>query len=75
MKDKSLGILLTALFGLSGLAVITLAWLWPTLESERFMATVAGSFGILIATSQTLKVRRPPGTERERIPVEVDSPR
>jgi hypothetical protein len=73
MKDKSLGILLTALFGMSGLAVITLAWLWPTLESERFMATMAGSLGILIATSQTLRLRRSSETERKRIPVEVDN--
>lgn len=73
MKDKSLGILLTALFGLSGLAVITLAWLWPTLEGERFPATMAGSLGIMIATSQGIRLRRSPETEEKRVPVEVEN--
>ena len=73
MKDKSLGILLTALFGLSGLAVIILAWLWPTLESERFMAVLAGSLGILIATLQVLRLKRTPTAEGKGVPVELDN--
>ena len=58
MKDKGLGIWLIALFGLSGLCVILLAWLWPTLASERLVATLAGSAGLLIALLRAVTLRK-----------------
>ena len=61
MRDKSLGILLMGLFGISGVAVLMLAWLWPTLESERITAIFVGSAGILIASTQLLMLRRSSG--------------
>jgi len=49
MRDKSLGVFLTVLFGISGMAVLLLVWLLPTLESERTMAIFVGSAGLLVA--------------------------
>ena len=63
MRDKSLDIWLIVLFGISGLAVLLLAWLWPTLESERIMATFAGSSGLFVASIRTLMLKRPPVTK------------
>lgn len=78
MRDKSLGIWLTVLFGISGIAVLLLAWLWPTLEPERITATLTGSAGILVALIQVLTLRRSPGRTADKpavIEVEIkDSP-
>ena len=62
MKDKSLDIWLIMLFGISGIAVLLLAWLWPTLESERIMATFAGSAGLFVALVRALMLKRLPVT-------------
>lgn len=75
MKDKSLGIWLIILFGASGLAVILLAWFWPTLQPERITATLAGMFGVAIATVRALLFRQSPingDAEHTSAKVEVD---
>ncbi len=72
MKDKSLGIWIIILFGISGIAVIGLAWLWPTLESDRFITTIAGSIGIIVAGAQGLMLRQPHVTPGEQVAVEVE---
>ncbi|MFC1970593.1 hypothetical protein ACFLV0_01455 [Chloroflexota bacterium] len=58
MKDKSLDILMMVLFGISGTAVLILAWLHPALESDRISATLAGSIGLFIALLRALKLKR-----------------
>ena len=74
MEDKSLGILLTVLFGISGMAVILLAWLWPALASERIIATFVGSAGLFIALTRILVLKRlMVKAENERIPVKVET--
>ena len=74
MEDKSLGILLTVLFGISGMAVIVLAWLWPAPASERIMATIVGSAGLFIALTRILVLKRlPVKADNERIPVKVET--
>ncbi len=70
MKDKSLGIWLIALFGVSGLAVITLAWLWPTLQSDRIVATLTGLVGIAVAIIRALTLRQ--SNNVKRVPVEAE---
>jgi hypothetical protein len=73
MKDKSLGIWLIALFGISGLSVMTLAWLWPTLQSERLVATLTGSVGLLIAIIHALMLRKSlAGMNTEQAAVKVN---
>ena len=57
MKDKSLGIFLMAIFGLLGIAILVLAWLWPMPASERIMATFIGATGIFVALTRVLLLR------------------
>jgi len=57
MKDKSLDIWLIMLFGISGMAVLLLGWLWPTLESERITATLTGSGGLFVASIRALMLK------------------
>ena len=49
MKDKSLSITLVLIFGISGIAMLMLAWLQPMPGSERVMAFFIGSVGLLVA--------------------------
>jgi hypothetical protein len=56
-RDKSLGIWLILLFGISGIAVLMLAWLWPVLHSERITAIFAGAAGLVLASTQTLVLK------------------
>ena len=55
MKDKSLGTMLAVLFGASGLVVVLLGWLLPSLAADRPIATAAGVFG-LVVSARALKV-------------------
>jgi len=71
MKDKSLGIWLIILFGVSGLAAISLGWLLPWLESERILTTLAGLAGILIALIQVFVLRQ--SIESKKVPVEIET--
>jgi Flp pilus assembly protein TadB len=73
MKDKSLGIWLIVLFGLSGLAVIVLAWLWPTLQSDRITATLLGGVGIAVAVIRALMFRQSPADKQAAIKVPVEN--
>ena len=52
MGDKSLGILLMVLFGISSITILVLAWLWPMPGLERVLATFIGVFGLLVALSR-----------------------
>ena len=61
MKDKSLDIWLIVLFGISGMAILLLGWLWPTLESERITATLTGSVGLFMASIRALLLKRSSG--------------
>ena len=73
MKDKSLERWLITIFGISGLAVTMLAWLWPAMESERVMATLAGLTGLLIALFRYTVLKKLNKTENERVTVEVEA--
>jgi len=70
MKDKSLAIWLIVLFGVSGVAVIALAWLWPTLQSDRIVATFTGFLGVAIAVIRALTLRK--STQEKQVTVEVE---
>lgn len=72
MRDKSLGIFLMVLFGISGIAVLVLAWVWPMPTSERIPATLAGSIGIFVALVRVLLLKPlQNGTNAEQAPVEL----
>jgi hypothetical protein len=72
MKDKSLEISLIAVFGISGMAIILLGWLWPALESDRIMATLVGLTGMLIAFFRYMGLKKYFRTEAKRVAVEVE---
>ena len=57
MKDKSLNITLISIFGISGIAMLMLAWLQPMLGPERIMAFFIGSIGLLVALIRTLMLK------------------
>jgi hypothetical protein len=71
MKDKSLGIWLIVLFGVSGLAVISLGWLLPWLESERAVATLGGLTGIVVAIVRAIMLRRAP--DKRPVTMEIEA--
>jgi len=76
MRDKSLGVFLMVLFGISGMAVLLLVWLLPTLESERTMAIFVGSAGLLVALIQVLALKRSSGRmddEQDMVTVEAEN--
>jgi len=72
MKDKSLGILLIGLFGITGLAAIALGWLLPWLESERVPVMLAGGAGLMIAGIQAFILRRKPVIKRVPVGIDLD---
>ena len=61
MKDKSLGIFLMALFGISGMSILLLAWLWPMPASERVLTAFIGSVGLVVALSRVRWLKSPQG--------------
>jgi hypothetical protein len=74
MRDKSLNLLLMVLFGVTGIAVLALTWFSPIIQSERPLATLAGSVGLLVSLSQVgvLKSRRDKSDESVVINVEIE---
>ena len=74
MKDKSLNITLISIFGISGIAMLMLAWLQPMLGSERVMAFFVGSIGLLVALTRMLMLKTQRIQPETRIvAVEVES--
>ena len=73
MKDRSLGIWLIVMFGMSGLAVIVLGWFLPSLQPDRITATIAGSFGVFIATILAFTLRQSTAGKKVTVEVETES--
>ena len=72
MRDRALSAFLIALFGISGIAIMTLAWVRPMPASDRILSTLVGSAGLLVVFTQALLLKSSPSREKaERIPVEV----
>ena len=72
MRDKSLGVFRVALFGISGMAILALAWAQPMPVVERFMATFIGSVGFLVAVVWGLLLRpQQVRAGEEGVPAEV----
>ena len=73
MIDKSLGIFLMVLFGISSIAVLILAWVWPMLSSERILATVIGTAGLFVVLIRARLLKSlQDKTDTEQVPVEVE---
>ena len=73
MRDKSLGIFLMVLFGISGIAILMLAWLQPMPASERILTTFVGSTGLFVALVRALMLKSPQAkTDGEQVLVKVE---
>jgi len=73
MRDKSLGIFLVVLFGISGITVLMLAWVQPMPASERILATLIGSSGLFVALVRALLLKSlHAGADTEQVSVEVE---
>jgi hypothetical protein len=73
MQDKSLDIFLILLFGVSGIAVLVLAWLWPVMAPERIPATFIGSVGVFVAAARALHFKSPQSrANAEQVLVEAE---
>ena len=74
MRDKSLGILLMVLFGISGITVLVLAWLWPMPGTERILTTFIGAFGLCVALSRMpLLKSAKPRADAEQVIIKVEA--
>lgn len=74
MRDKSLGVLLGLIFGLSGMAMVALAWVGPMVQAERILRVVVGSSGLILAVVLSLLLRSLPAKADDVVvdPVKVD---
>lgn len=74
MIDKSLNMFLVVLFGVSGIAILVLAWVWPMPASERIIATFVGSTGFFMALIRALLLKSPRvRTDAEQSTVKVEA--
>ncbi len=72
MRDKSLDMFLMVLFGISGIAVLILAWLQPMITSERILTTFIGLGGLFMALARVWLFKSlPASTDAEAVSVEV----
>ncbi|GEM_PF-1083435 len=64
MTDRTLDIFLMVLFGLGGLTILTLAWVQPMPASERILATIIGSIGLVWVFFRALSLKLIPAKTR-----------
>ena len=74
MRDKSLDIFLMVLFGISGIAVLILAWVRPMTASESILTIFIGSAGLFMALTRARLLKSLPSrTDVEPAPAEVEA--
>lgn len=73
-RDRSLSMLLMALFGISGTLILVFTWLQPMPGMERVLSTVLGAIGLGVAVSRIPRLKfSKAGTGEEEVPVEVEA--
>ncbi|MGB2813712.1 MAG: hypothetical protein WBC50_07325 [Dehalococcoidales bacterium] len=73
-QDRSLSMLMMALFGISGTFILVFTWLQPMSGMERVLSTVLGAIGLGVALSRVPRLRLPKaGAETETVPVEAEA--
>ena len=75
MNDRSMNITLIIMFGLSGLVMILLAWLHPSVVPQRAMAFGTGTVGLLVASLRVLSLRQNMRDNTPAIAVRVSADR
>ena len=72
MRDLASNMFLTVFFGLTGMAILILAWIQPMPVSERILSTSAGAVGPLVALIRALMLKfARTSTNAAPIPVEA----
>jgi len=73
-RDRSLSMLLMALFGISGTFILVFTWLQPMSGMERVLSTILGTIGLGVALSRVPLLRLPKAVaETENLPVEAET--
>lgn len=70
--NKSIGILLMVVLGISGVIVTALAWFYPSLNLNKIEATLAGLIGIGFIIFQSIRFRYLSRTGAEPVHVEIE---
>ena len=70
--NKSIGILLMVVLGVSGVVVTALAWLYPSLNLNKIEATLAGLIGMGFTIFQSIRFRYLSRIQAEPAPIEVE---
>ena len=72
-EEKSNGMFLPVLFGVMGLIVLMLAWLWPVLSADRIPAILVGSASVFGALLRIPAARRSANrSDDKEVTVKVD---
>ncbi len=71
MMDKSMGILLMVIFGISGAGATALAWLYPALNLDKTEAAAAALIGIGFLVLQVFLFKRSSHDTAEQFSVEA----
>jgi hypothetical protein len=69
--DKTMGILLMTVFGISGAGAATLAWLVPSLHLDKPTATLAGIIGVGFAVGQGFRFKYGGHTTNKQVAVKA----
>lgn len=69
--DKSMGILLMVVLGISGVLATALAWFCPALQLDKTEATLAGFIGVSFTVFQAIRLRHSSHPGSETVSVEV----
>ena len=74
MQDRSLDILLISVFGITGAAILMLAWLLPMPTLEKIMAALIGLSGISMALTRAFLFRSQSAVaDSEKVTVAVEA--
>jgi hypothetical protein len=71
--DKLIGIILMAIFGVSGLGATAVAWLLPWLNLNKTEATVAGLIGMGFFVFQVVRFRHSRHNEKEHVSEKIQA--
>lgn len=69
--DKAMGILLMVVFGVGGAGIAALAWLVPSLNLDKFTASLGGLIGLGFAVFQSFHFKYAGHVTGKPVSVEV----
>ncbi|MFH1775862.1 MAG: hypothetical protein ABH839_04340 [Chloroflexota bacterium] len=70
-RDRALAIFLMVLFAVAGAVTLILSWIRPMPESERVIATLIGSAGLIWALARMFR-HKSAGKSNQTVPAEAE---